>query len=97
LSILLSRLFNKKKTVKYPTKREIEERNFNKNIIMRNIETIIKEIIPPDDYQHRNGFCNESYIDKLNDLEKIQVEDELINMFQKSDDLLIADTLAYMK
>jgi len=61
------------------------------------INKIVSEIIPPDDYQHRNGFSNEHLIDKLSDEEKFKVETELINMLQKKPDMLIVQTLGYMK
>lgn len=61
------------------------------------INKIVSEIIPPDDYQHRNGFSNEQLIDKLNDEEIFKVEKELITMLQKKPDMLIVETLGYMK
>jgi len=42
------------------------------------IEKIVAEIIPPSDYQHRNGFNNVPLIDKLSDDEKRGVQDALI-------------------
>ena len=38
------------------------------------IHKMINEIIPPADYQHRNGFNNTHLIDNLNDNEKRRVE-----------------------
>lgn len=61
------------------------------------INKILSEIIPSDDYQHRNGFSNEHLIDKLSDEENLKVETELINMLQKKPDMLIVETLGYMK
>lgn len=61
------------------------------------INKIVSEIIPPDDYQHRNGFSNEHLIDKLSEEEKFKVETELINMLRKKPDMLIVETLSYMK
>lgn len=61
------------------------------------INKIISEIIPPDDYLHRNGFSNEQLIDKLSDEEIFKVETELITMLQKKPDMLIVETLGYMK
>lgn len=61
------------------------------------INKIVSEIIPPDDYQHRNGFSNEHLIDKLSDEEKFEVETELIKILQKKPDMLIVETLGYMK
>lgn len=64
---------------------------------MRNISELIKTIIPPADYEHRNGFNNEPYLDSLSESERGLVEDELIKMIEFSDDSLIAETLAYLK
>ena len=61
------------------------------------INKIVSEIIPPEDYQHRNGFSNEHLIDKLSDVEKIKIETELINMLLKKSDMLVVETLAYMR
>lgn len=61
------------------------------------INKIVREIIPPDDYQHRNGFSNEHLIDNLSDEEKLKVEAELINILQKKHDMLVVETLSYLK
>ena len=65
------------------------------------IEKLIKEIIPPSDYRHRNGFNNSPIIDSLTSEEKGQVEAELIYMLQyetgNNPDTLIVETLAYLK
>lgn len=65
------------------------------------MEKTLKEIIPPSDYQHRNGFNNIPLIDKLTGEEKIQLENALINkLIFESDtepDSLIVETLAYLK
>lgn len=61
------------------------------------INKIVSEIIPPDDYQHRNEFSNEHLIEKLSEEEKSKVETELINLLQKTPDTLIVETLGYMK
>jgi hypothetical protein len=51
-----------------------------KNIgTMLNIEQFIDKLIPPSDYQHRDGFSNNSLIDQLNASEKKLIEDALIN------------------
>ncbi len=66
-----------------------------------NIEKLVKEIIPPSDYHHRNGFNNIPLINKLNNNEKEQLEDALIyKLLFKSDqdvDTLVLETLAYLK
>lgn len=66
-----------------------------------NIEKLIREIIPPADYQHRNGFNNLPLIDKLTANEKELVENELITklLYQtdKEIDTLIVETLTYLK
>jgi len=64
---------------------------------VRNIDELLKEIIPPEDYQHRNGFGNEHIILSLSETEKIEVEKSLIEMLKKKDDTLIGETLAIMK
>lgn len=65
------------------------------------IEKLIGEIIPPSDYQHRNGFNNIPIIDKLTDNEKNQVEnvliDRLLHKTNEEADTLIIETLAYLK
>jgi len=66
-----------------------------------NIEKLIIEIIPPSDYQHRNGFNNIHIIDNLTDKEKKQVIGLLIEklLYKKNEeiDILIVETLAYLK
>jgi hypothetical protein len=61
------------------------------------INKILNKIIPPDDYQHRNGFSNVNLIDGLSEEEKIVLETKLVSMLQKELDILIVETLAYMK
>lgn len=61
------------------------------------INKIISEIIPLDDYQHRNGFSNVQLIYNLSNEEIFKVETELITMVQKKPDMLIVETLGYMK
>lgn len=61
-------------------------------------EKLINKIIPPSDYQHRNGFSNTHIIEKLSEQEKIIVEDTLIKILMtKTKDMLIVETLAYLK
>ena len=64
---------------------------------MRDINQLLKEIIPPADYQHRNGFSNERIILELSEVEKVEIEKNLIEMLKKNDDTLIGETLAIMK
>mgnify|MGYP003142203209 CR=1 FL=1 len=64
---------------------------------MRNIEQLIKELIPPSDYQHRNGFSNEHIVLSLTEKEKKEVERKLIEMLEKKEDDLIGETLTIMK
>lgn len=64
---------------------------------MRDINQLLKEIIPPADYQHLNGFSNEHIILSLSEIEKVEVEQNLIEMLKKNDDTLIGETLAIMK
>ena len=46
--------------------------------LMRSIKDLLTEIIPPSDYQHRNGFSNELIIDSLIETEKTHEEMVLI-------------------
>ena len=64
---------------------------------VRNIEHLLKELIPPSDYQHRNGFSNEHIVLNLTENEKIEVERNLIKMLEKKEDDLIGETLTIMK
>jgi len=64
---------------------------------VRNINQLLNELIPPSDYQHRNGFSNENIVHSLTDEEKPEVEQNLIQMLDKKDDELIGETLAIMK
>ena len=64
---------------------------------MRNIENLLKELIPPSNYQYRNGFSNEHIVLSLNEKEKTEVERKLIEMLEKNEDDLIGETLAIMK
>lgn len=64
---------------------------------MTDINKLIEEIIPPADYQHRNGFSNESIILSLSEQEKLEVEDRLIKMLSNSNDELIGETLVILK
>ena len=64
---------------------------------MRDINQLLKEIIPPSDYQHRNGFSNEHIILSLSEAEKMKVEQSLIEMLNNNGDTLIGETLAIIK
>ncbi|TXK71252.1 HEAT repeat domain-containing protein [Mesonia sp. HuA40] len=64
---------------------------------MRSIEQLIKELIPPNDYQHRNGFSNEHIVLSLTEKEKLEVESTLIEMLEDKEDDLIGETLTIMK
>jgi hypothetical protein len=65
------------------------------------IKELTNRIIPPSDYQHRNGFNNIPIIDELSDDDRSDIENALIDMlFQASAerlDILIVETLAYLK
>lgn len=66
-----------------------------------NIDKLVNEVIPPSDYQHRNGFNNIPIIDELTEEEKQLLEKALIQKLQseaeKEIDTLIVETLAYLK
>ena len=64
---------------------------------MNDINELLNEIIPPNDYQNRNGFGNENIIASLSDSEKLEVEKRLIQMLNKNDDTLIGETLMILK
>ncbi len=58
---------------------------------------LLAKIIPPNNREYRESFSNETIIDGLNSDEQAYIEDALIDMLSHSDDLLIVDTLAYMR
>jgi hypothetical protein len=65
-----------------------------------NLDNILNKIIPPANFEHRNGFNNRSLIDDLSGKEKNLIEDALINKLivgnmSHPDDLVI-DTLVYL-
>ncbi len=64
---------------------------------MKTIDQIIEELIPPADYQHRNGFSNEHLVLNLTDPDKREVEKRLIKMLETKDDELIGETLVILK
>ena len=61
------------------------------------VKKLLSDIIPPNDHQHRNGFSNLHIIDKLNQQERDLVEDALIKKVISNSDMLIVETLGYMK
>ena len=65
------------------------------------IYKLIDEVIPPSDYQHRNGFNNIPIIERLTDSEKKILGNALLQKLQseaeKEIDTLIVETLAYLK
>jgi hypothetical protein len=66
---------------------------------MRDIEKLIKEIIPyPADHSHREGFTNEQILDTLSKEDRDLVEIALIELLEKNPwDTFIVETLANMK
>ncbi len=62
-----------------------------------NIEEVIAQIIPPNDYQHRNGFSNVQVINRLTKKERELVEKALIYKLIENADMLIVETLGYMR
>ncbi|HEX8514834.1 MAG TPA: HEAT repeat domain-containing protein [Bacteroidia bacterium] len=62
-----------------------------------NIEKLIEQVIPPNDYEHRNEFSNTHIVDSLNEHEKEMLENALINKLLEHDDTLVIETLAYIK
>jgi len=57
---------------------------------------LICELIPPNDYNHRNGFTNEHLISKIPTEQLAEVESKLLEMLESSNDSLIGETLAAM-
>ncbi|AMC10257.1 hypothetical protein Lupro_02860 [Lutibacter profundi] len=90
---MLNRKFSASKS---PTFHILSVGNKQKNEV-RNIEHLLKELIPPSDYQHRNGFSNEHIVLSLSENEKTEVERNLIEMLEKKEDDLIGETLTIMK
>ena len=64
---------------------------------MRDIEKLIKEIIPPPTREEREGFTNDKIIAGLNKEEFLAVEKRLIEELEEKDDLLIGQTLVAME
>ena len=64
---------------------------------MRNINKLIKRIIPSDTREERDGFTNEEIIVGLNSEEFLAVEKRLIKELVEKDDLLIGQTLVSME
>ncbi|WP_435263472.1 hypothetical protein [Tenacibaculum sp. nBUS_03] len=64
---------------------------------MRDIEKLIKEIIPPLTRDEREGFTNDKIITGLNEQEFLAVEKRLIEELEEKDDLLIGQTLVAME
>lgn len=64
---------------------------------MRDIDILLKEIIPPDDYQHREGFNNVPIIDSLTSEERGKVEYRLIALLAKKIDYLVIESLVHIK
>lgn len=61
------------------------------------IEKLYKEIIPIDDYKNRRDFSNEDLMDNLDNEEKVLIEKMLIKDLVSRYDLLVIETLAYIK
>ena len=64
---------------------------------MGKIDKILKKVLPPATREFRDGFDNKSIVDSLRESEKLALEKELIKLLPETNDLLIADTLAYLK
>ncbi|MFK7756855.1 MAG: hypothetical protein AB8B53_07980 [Flavobacteriales bacterium] len=59
-------------------------------------EKIVKQLIPPQTYECRNGFSNKHLVEKLTTYEKIEVENLLLSYLHDANDLLIGETLALL-
>jgi hypothetical protein len=64
---------------------------------MRDIDKLIDELIPPNNYQRRAHFSNEHIVQDLNDVEKLKVEQRLIEILGYENDVLIGETLVLLK
>lgn len=66
-----------------------------------NTRTLIDQVIPPEDYTHRNGFDNIPIINNLSEFQKQHLETALIEKLSFSGaqhiDTLIVETLGYLK
>jgi hypothetical protein len=60
-------------------------------------DQLVLKVIPPNNYEHRGHFNNIPFIDTLSPGEKEILEDGLIEKLQEGDDLLVAQTLFYLK
>jgi len=63
---------------------------------MNKIDQLLKQIIPPATREERDCFSNEKILSELNQKELKIVEKRLIEMLEKNDDYLIADTLVHL-
>lgn len=59
-------------------------------------QDLYKTIIPPNNYESRRDFENESIIDGLSVDQKNELEELLINDLLENDDILIIQTLVYL-
>jgi len=57
---------------------------------------LIKELIPPPGYQHQNGFTNEQIFLNLTEKEKLDVEQNLIEMLEKQEDDLFGEKIDWL-
>jgi hypothetical protein len=65
---------------------------------MAELNGLIDKIIPPADYQHRNGFSNDKILNNLTSDEKELVESKLIDKLKTTPlDTLVVETLGYMR
>lgn len=61
------------------------------------LQELYRKIIPPNNYKDRKDFYNDDILDRLSYLEKAKIEDMLIEDLQSNNDMLIIETLAYIK
>ena len=64
---------------------------------MRDIDGLLQKIIPPTDYQHREGFNNVPIIDSLTSEERLEIECRLIALLAGKIDYLIIESLVHIK
>jgi len=59
----------------------------------------ITKIIPPNNYTNRHDFCNKKIIDELDKLQRVELEDRLLDIIKNEpeSDMLVVETLSYLK
>ena len=64
---------------------------------MKNLKELYKRIIPPNNYLSRKDFYNDEIIDNLDKNSILAIENMLIEDLKSNYDILIIETLAYIR